>query len=211
MRNALLHTTLISMTSLALVALAGCDRIKVIGSGDIPLANTGDMPMPNGGSGGSGSGGGGSGGWHTGGTDYDLPGYGGSCGGPAVEECPGFEPSDACNPFGAFSVIETGLPDSWAPDGYHGPFDIVITADNCGLPWVDGYLVEFSPATCSVSGEKYLSEDCFEESGQMFCTSVLQRFELNFASTPAKGTVTIWCEGECDFNSTAPIEATPKP
>jgi hypothetical protein len=190
-----------------LVALTGCDGIKVLGGGDRPLVNTGGggiggMPMSSGGSAGSG----------TGGTGFDDWGNGGGCGGPACSEQ--FEPNDACNPFGAFTVIETGPPDSWAPDGYHGPFDIVSTAqegDWCGLPYLEGYSTRFVPATCTLEGKTLVSGDCTEESGQSLCSWVYKEFDLNFASTPATGTVRIWCDGECGFDSSAPIEATPKP
>ena len=45
----------------------------------------------------------------------------------------------------------------------------------------------------------------------MFCSYIDRDFKLSFASTPATGTVTISCWGECGYESTAPAEAVKQP
>ena len=60
-------------------------------------------------------------------------------------------------------------------------------------------------------GRATLDEDCFEMSGQMFCTYIDRKFNIGFTAVPATGTATISCWGECGFEATAPVEAIKQP
>lgn len=185
--------TMASLWGASLVLAAGCVPVEVVDGGDAPAGSGGAGGMAGGSAGDAGVGGTGAGGTGAGGT-----GAGGSCS--------AFEPSADCSPLGHYKVVETGPPDSWIPDGVGGPFEITVT-DDCGKPKAEGYKSSFFPATCTLRGERLTAESCYDVEGNPFCTYEYQRFELSFASSPATGTVRHWCEGECGYDGTAPIEA----
>lgn len=119
----------------------------------------------------------------------------------------------ACSPLGHYIVKETGPYDD--PTGpaadYGGPFDLVLTTGPGGLVYVEGHRASLTSDGCSLKGGTNLSENCTPIDGQMFCSYIDRDFTLSFASTPATGTVTISCWGECGYESTAPAEAVKQP
>lgn len=76
---------------------------------------------------------------------------------------------------------------------------------------VDGYRGTLSDGGCALQVSAQIDEDCFEMSGQMFCTYIDRSVTLDFSQVPAKGSVTLSCWGECGFEATAPAEATKQP
>jgi len=124
-------------------------------------------------------------------------------------------PADAaCDPVGMWAVNATGPYDPpEAPTmGYDGPFHLSLSLDKDGIVYIDaGYGGTLSGAGCALKVSAQIDEDCFEMSGQTFCTYIDRAVMLDLSQVPAKGSVTLSCWGECGFEATAPAEATKQP
>ncbi|MFT3768400.1 MAG: hypothetical protein QM820_23375 [Minicystis sp.] len=129
-------------------------------------------------------------------------------------------PAGACDPVGVWHITETGPfvsnndpnmePSVDAPYG-SGPFDLRLTLEDNNNVYLDTYSGKLSVDGCHLYASRILSDDCFELDGESFCETTYQRVDLDFSTTPAVGTVTYECIGECGSNDTAPIAATKQP
>ncbi|APR88639.1 hypothetical protein A7982_13988 [Minicystis rosea] len=92
-----------------------------------------------------------------------------------------------------------------------GPFELRLTLEDDNNVYLDTYSGSLSADGCHLQASRIIGDSCFEHEGESFCETTYQHVDLDFSTTPAVGTVTYECSGECFGNDTAPIEAAKQP